>query len=208
MKLFNKFYYDYIDIKLSDYKGFDSDLAINKLLFFVFLGLALASLFITYYNATATLLLRKLTRIGAHGEEQGKTLSDIGLGDSWAVKSLLRAKSGALKSMISRCGEVELTFEEFTALTKERKHLRGLSKEEKRKKLSEIDGRLSPKINFKDAKFYIPEDKKDKAETFIADKSTTFVKGLVSCIILLAAYVVIALVMPSILSWVSGFIAE
>ena len=158
MKLFNKFYYDYVDIKLSDYKGFDSDLAINKLLFFVFLGLALASLFITYYNATATLLLRKLTRTGAHGEEQGKTLSDIGLGDSWAVKSLLRAKSGALKSMISRCGEVELTFEEFTALTKERKHLRGLSKEEKRKKLERQNKRITypSGFPFTGVRFFIP----------------------------------------------------
>ena len=53
-----------------------------------------------------------------------------------------------------------------------------------------------------------PTDKKDAADSFISDKSTTLTKGLISCAILFAAYIVIALVMPSILSWISGFISK
>lgn len=207
MNFIKNFYHKYIDIKLSDYKGFESELAINKLLFFVFLGLALASMFINYYNGTATLILRKLTRSGSHGEEQAKKLSDIGLADSHSVKWLLKARSGAIKRLIAVRGEKELTYEEYTALVKKKKHLRGLPKEEKRKRIAEIDGKLSPKINFSEASFYIPTDKKDTADTFIADKSTTLTKGLVSCAILFAAYMIIALVMPSILSWISGLIS-
>ncbi len=207
MNFIKNFYNKYIDIKLSDYKGFESDLAINKLLFFVFIGLALATMFINYYNGTATLILRKLTRTGSHGEEQAKKLSDIGLGSSRAVKWLLRTRSGALKSLISLKDEKELTYEEYTALLDKKKHLRGLPKEEKRKKLAEIDESISPKINFAEASFYIPADKKDAAETFIADKSTTLTKGLVSCAILFAAYIAIALAMPSVLSWISGLIS-
>ena len=207
MNFLRNFYKDYISVKLSDYNGFDSDLAINKLLFFVFLGLSLATMFITYYNSTATLILRKLTRTGAHGEDNGKTLSEIGLSKSIASKRILKVRSGALKTMIARVGEYELTFEEFTALNKEKKHLRGLTKEEKRKKLSEIDEKLSPKVNFSDARFYIPADKKGAAETFIADKSTTLLKGLISCVILFIAYAIIAFAMPSILEWISGFLA-
>lgn len=207
MNLIKNFYRKYIDIKLSDYKGFESELAITKLLFFVFLGLALASMFINYYNSTATLVLRKLTRTGSHGEEQAKKLSDIGLDSSRSVKWLLKTRSGALKRLIAVSGEKELTYEEYTALFKKKKHLRGLSKEEKRKKLAEIDEKLSPKINFAEASFYIPTDKKDSADTFIADKSTTLTKGLISCAILFAAYIIIALVLPSILSWISGLIS-
>ena len=208
MNFIKNFYNDYINIKLSDYKGFDSTIAINKLLFFVFIGLAIACLFINYYNGTATLLLKKLTRVGAHGEDEAKKLSDIGLATSRSVKWLLKARSGALKRLVAIKNEKELTYEEYTALLKKKKHLRGLSKEDKKKKLAEIDDRLYQRINFNEAYFYIPTDKKDTADTFIADKSTTLTKGLISCAILFAAYIVIALVMPSILSWISGLIAQ
>lgn len=208
MNFFKKFYNDYISIKLSDYNGFDSDFEINKLLFFVFLGLSAACLVITYYNSTASLILKKLTRIGAFGEEQGKTLKEIGLGDSRAVKRLLRTKSGALKNIIARKDEKKLTYEEFSELEEEKKRLRGLSKEEKKKKLSEINETLSPSINFDEALFYIPEDMKDASERFISDKSTTFVKGLISCGILFIAYIVIVLVSPSLLSWISNIISD
>lgn len=208
MNFIKKFYYNYIDIKLSDYKGFDSNLAINKLLFFVFLGLVFACLFINYYNGTATLLLKKLTRIGAHGESEAKKLAELGLASSRSVKWLLKARSGALKTLISIKDEKELTYEEYTSLLKKKKHLRGLSRKEKKQKIAEIDSMISPKINFDEAAFFIPTDKKDAADSFISDKSTTLTKGLISCAILFAAYIVIALVMPSILSWISGFISK
>ena len=208
MEFFKKFYNDYISIKLNDYNGFESELQINKLLFFVFLGICAACIIITYHNSTATLVLRKLTRVGAFGEEKGKNLSDIGLGDSRAVKRLLANKSGALKSLISIKDAKSLTFEEYTELENEKKLLRGLSKEDKKKKLSEINEKLSPTINFSEALFYIPEDKKDASERFISDKSTTLMKGLLSCGILIAAYLVIVLVSPSLLSWISNIISD
>ena len=88
MNIFKRFYKDYICVRLSDYRGFDSELQINKLLFFVFLGLAAASVIITLQNSAASLLLKKLTRAGAFGEEKSKRLADLGLGDSRAVKRL------------------------------------------------------------------------------------------------------------------------
>jgi len=206
MKFFRKIYDNYISVKLSDYAAFDSDLQINKLLFFVFLGLIAACMIITYYNSTATLILKKLTRIGAFGEENSKTLADIGLDSSRAVKTLLRGKSGAFKTLILTKGAENLTYEEYTELEASKKKLRGLSKEEKKKKLSEIDEKLSPTLNFDEAEFYIPTDMKDAAERFISDKSTTFTKGLIYCGIILLCYVAIALFMPTFLSWISGII--
>ena len=208
MNFLKKFYNDYINIKLSDYDGFESNLEINKLLFFVFLGIAVACMVITYHNSTATLILKKLTRVGAFGEEKSKTLSDIGLGDSRAVKRLLTNRSGALKNVIALRGDKKLTFEEYSELEKEKKLLKGLSKEEKKKKLSEINEKLSPTINFSEALFYIPEDMKDTSERFISDKSTTLMKGILSCSILIAAYLVIVLVSPSLLSWISNIISD
>lgn len=208
MNFIKRIYNDYICVSLGDYDGFNSELQINKLLFFVFLGLAAACMLITYYNGTSTLILRKLTRIGAFSEDKSKSLTEIGLGSSKAVKMLLRNKSGALKSLILVKGSSKLSYEEYTELEKSKKQLRKLSKEEKKKKLSEINEKLNPTLNFEEASFYIPEDKREAAERFISDKSTSFSKGLAYCAALFVFYAAIALLMPSLLSFVSKIIAK
>ena len=206
MNFIKNFYKNFICVRLSDYEGFNSDLEISKLLFFVFLGVCVACMIITYQNSSATLILKKLTRIGAFGEEKSKTLADIGLEGSMMVKILLMNKSGALKSIILTKGTKKLSFEEYTELQKAKRELKGLSKEEKKKKLSEINEKLSPTLDFANASFYIPADQKDAAERFIADKSTTMAQGLTYCGILIAVYLLIALSMPTILSWISNII--
>lgn len=208
MNFFKKFYKDFICVKLSDYAAFDSDLQINKLLFFVSLGLIAACLVISYHNGVATLVLKKLIRIEAFGEENSKTLADLNLGDSRAVKTLLRHKQGAIKSIILTKEAKSLTYEEYTELEKSKKMLRGLDREEKKKKLSEINEKLSPTLDFEKDAFYIPKDKKDAAERFISDKSTTFTMGLVYSGIILISYVALALLMPTLLSWISGIISK
>lgn len=72
MNFIKRFYNDFISVKLSEYKGFESELQINKLLFFVFLGICIACMIITYHNSYASLILKKLTRIGAFGEDNSK----------------------------------------------------------------------------------------------------------------------------------------
>ena len=89
-----------------------------------------------------------------------------------------------------------------------KKQLKGLSHEEKKKKLSEINEKLSLNVNFETAEFYIPHDKKDASERFITDKNTTVLNGIVCCVSLLVFYIVIALSMPSILSFISRIITQ
>ena len=127
MNFLKKIYNEYICVRLSDYKGFESDLQINKLLFFVFLGLCAACVIITYYNGTTALVLKKLVRIGAFGEEKGKTLSELGLGSSRAVKRVLSNKSGSVKHLILQAGAKKLSYEEYTELENSKKELKGLS---------------------------------------------------------------------------------
>ena len=208
MKFLKNFYNNYISVKLNEFSGFESELQINKPLFFVFLGIMAAAMIITYNNSFATLVLKKLTRVGAFGEENGKSLSDIGLGDSKAVKTLLKRKSGAIKSIILQKDEKKLSFEEYNELESAKKKLKNLSREEKKQKLSEINEKLSLTVNFETAEFYIPNDKKDASERFIADKSTTMLNGIVCCALLLVFYIVIAFAMPSILSFISRIITQ
>ena len=206
MTFFQKIYHNYVSIKLSDYKGFESDLQINKLLFFVFLGLAAACIIINYNNNAVSVLLKKLTRTGAFGEDKSKKLSDIGLGSSRAIKRVLRAKSGVVKHLIAEKGAIKLSYEEYTELEKSKKSIKG-SKKEKKEKLSEIENKLSPCINFDTAEFYIPENQKEASERFISDKSTTLTKGFVYALLVLAFYVSVMFFMPTLLGWISKLIA-
>ena len=205
MTFFQKIYRNYVSLKLSDYKGFDSDLQINKLLFFVFLGLAAACVIINYNNNAVSILLKKLTRTGAFGEDKSKKLSDIGLGSSKAIKRVLRAKSGVVKHLIAEKGAIKLSYEEYTELEKSKKSIKG-TKKEKKEKLAEIKNKLSPSINFDLAEFYIPENMKEASERFISDKSTTLTKGLVYALSVLLFYVGIMFFMPTLLNWISNII--
>lgn len=137
-----------------------------------------------------------------------KSLSELGLGDSKAVKMLLKTKSGAFKSLVLTKGASKLTYEEYNELVKAKKALRRLSKEERATKIREINNKLSPTLNFDEARFFIPEDMKDASERFIADKSTTLVRGLISCALILVFYLIIALLMPTLLSFISNIISQ
>lgn len=207
MNFFKKIYRDYICVKLSDYKGFESDLQINKLLFFVFLGLAAACFIINAHNNAVSVLLKKLTRVGAFGEEKGKKLSELGLDSSRAVKRVLTNKSGVVKHLIAEKGKVSLSFEEYTELERSKKRLRGLPKAERKQKIAEIEKRLSEAVNFDTAEFYIPENMKEASERFISDKSTTFSKGFLYAGLVLAFYVGIMFFMPTLLSYLSKLTA-
>ena len=206
MKFFKKIYNDYFSLKLSDFKGFDSDLQINKLLFFVFLGLIVACIIINLNNSSVTLILKKLTRTEAFGEDKSKKLSELGLGSSRAVKRVLTHKGGATKHLIALKGFVPLTFEEYTELENSKKRLRGLKKSERREKLDEINKKLYPTVNFNEAEFYIPEDMKDAAQRFISEKSTTPLRGLIYCFGLLVFYAAVMFLMPTLLTWIGKLI--
>lgn len=206
MTFFQKIYRNYVSVKLSDYKGFNSDLQINKLLFFVFLGLAVACVIINYNNNAVSVLLKKLTRTGAFGADKSKKLSELGLGSSRAIKRVLRAKSGVVKHLITEKSAIKLSYEEYTALEKAKKSIKGVSKKEKKEKLSEINEKLSPSINFDTAEFYIPEDMKDASERFISDKSTTLTQGFIYALLVLVFYVGVMFLMPTLLTWISKLI--
>ena len=206
MKFFKKIYRNYVCVKLSDYKGFESELQINKLLFFVFLGLAVACLIINAHNNSVSVLLKKLTRIGAFGEEKSKKLSDLGLGSSRAIKRVLTSKSGVVKHLIAQKGVVPLSYEEYTELERSKKRLRGLKRSEKNQKITEIEKKLSGEINFETAEFYIPENMKEASERFISEKSTTLAKGFVYAFLVLAFYVGVMFFMPTLLDWISKLV--
>ncbi len=120
-KMFENFYNKYIDINLKDYFDVAFDFKINKVLFFAFLGLVVACIIINYVESGISLMLKRLMRTETYSEECAKTLKDLGLKDSRAVRVSLRRRGGLSARLILTAGERQMTYEEYIAREKKRK---------------------------------------------------------------------------------------
>ena len=113
MSFFEKLYNDYICLNLGDYPNIGVNFEINKLLIFVFIGLCVACFIIGKNQANVSLLLKKLMRAEAFGEDNGKTLAELGLSDNKSVKTLIEKNSGVIKKVVSVKGIKKMTYEEY-----------------------------------------------------------------------------------------------
>ena len=80
-----KFFSKFILLNPKDY-GFDLDVYLNLIIIIVFLSLCAACFVVNKNRSAIALVLRKLIRAEAFGENSGRTLSELGLSSDDAVK--------------------------------------------------------------------------------------------------------------------------
>lgn len=197
MRFLKNFYDNYICINLKDYQGFDVDLEINKLLFFIFLGISVACFFISYHQQNMLLLLKKLFRSESFGEANAKTFAELGLSSNNAVKGLVLKNSGPIKRVVSVIGKKTLSYEEYIAIEKAKKIA-------KQTKTEYADNDIEPEIDFSVARFYIAEENRVYAERAYSNNNTSYVKATLSCAMFFVFYLVVVLLMPVILNVASS----
>ncbi len=201
MTFFEKIYDNFICVTPADY-GLEFDIEINKILFFVALGLIAACITINFYNSYMHLILKKLFRADAFGEENSKTLTELGLANNKKVLFLFRKDGGALKRVVFTAGEQKPTYEEYIAEQKQkklaRKNKKAQAEASKKKNKSDINSETLSKS------FYIPENKKDYAEKWLSKNDSSLLKTILSCIAIFVFYLAIFFLMPSILSLVKA----
>jgi len=173
-------------LNLNEYQNLDVNLYINVLLLGAFVGMAIAVCLVASVRSKMALMTKQLLRHGAIGEQNAKSLSDLGLKDVKFLKSML-SRDGQLTKIVRRVGEVRYTYEEYVALMKEK-------------------GVKPEKIDFNTAAFYIDESQQARAKYVYETYSSPWPKTLALCVFLLAAYVCLSLVMPEILSWLNSLI--
>jgi len=211
MNPFVRFYNDYISVNLKDFKNIGFDLEINKLLFFAVVGLCAACFFINYLQNNVATVLKKLMRLGAYGEENAKTLSELGLSDSRAAKKLLSLDSGSISKAVCRIGLERPSYEEYmkakAAIKANKKKKRtedsdvvAQGEEKASLSLSSLDG-------IESAKFYIPEEMREYAERTLTNNSSSLVRTVLLCALIFGFYIVIVFAMPSILSLINSILA-
>ena len=211
---FFSFYRDYISVNLSDYPNIGMDLDIVKLIFAVAIAFCAAFCISDYYRKNMYSIVKQLMRHEAKDETSAKTLQQIGLADSRALKKAL-SDSSQMKSIVSRVGEEKQSYEDFVLEEKryreQKKAYRAEKKQRRRDGLKSEHVNIakphSCSIDFETARFYINPQGKDRALRIYNSAEITAVRTGLRCLLTVAVAVCFALAMPELLSLVNGWLA-
>lgn len=176
----------YFFLDVADYLPIGMSLYLNEILFFLFLGIGLAALIAGWQRGVLYRGMRVFLRKKAVGEENAKTPAELGITEK---KDLMRAlgEGGILRKTVAVRGEVRPTYEEYLAAEREKK-------QNKNKKEKELKEDLSGKA------FYLPEAEVDRASRIYERGAPSKLATALFLPAILALYVGIAMLMPSVLS--------
>ena len=178
------FYQKYLLINLKDYDNIGIDLEITKVLLAFVIALLFTVVAINLIRASMHALIKKLIRREAFSEDSALTLSELEL-DKFRIRMLLKS-SGQLSKIVSRAGEKKYTYEEYVALSKEKG--------------------FKDTIDFKEARFYISEDGRDRATHIYEENEVSVLQTVLLCVLIVAVFVCIMLLMPSILTLINNLL--
>lgn len=181
--MLEKYINDFLLLDVSKYLKNAPSIKINLFIIAIALGLCIAALIVSYHKIHTLRAIKQLLRHNAKSEEEAKTLKELRLNDSRALKRML-SQGGQLTDVVKMVGKKQYTYEEYTALQK--------SKELKEEK-----------IDFSVAKFYIAPDKADKAKRMQETENPSYIKTALACVLIIAVAVCITLLMPEALSFLS-----
>lgn len=180
--MFHVYLYDNFDL----YNPF---ISVELIVWALFGGFVFASLLAVYNKRLIGGLVKRILSENATTPEKALTVTELGYGTDWFIKNALR-KDEALLRFVSR---VDAPAAEDTDAEKE--------DEADAKSASE-----SKLIDFETARFYIPEEKKYKAEVRYAGKGTDFVAfGICVVIFAVSAFAAIFLI-PDLIQLIDNFI--
>jgi hypothetical protein len=179
------FYKKYFLLNLKDYPNIDVDFPITLALFIFFIGLMAVSVTVNFRRSKIELMVRQLKRHNAESEESAKTLKELRLDN--IIFKLLLAREGQLTKLVKRVGEKNYSYEEYMALSRKERN---------------------EKINFENAKFYLREEGMERSNKIIESHSPTLLNTILLCVFILAIFVCLSLVMPSIMNLIDNYIGR
>ncbi len=180
-----EFYHKYLSINLNDYSNIGIDLEISKILFCFLVGLIIATVIVNYRRASMILIIKKLLRHEVFSEDSAKSLPELDA-NSLGVRLSLTSDKRTM-SMVKRAGEKQYTYEEYSALIKSKDF-----KEEK--------------IDFEEAKFYLDETSLEDAKKVVDVPAPSVINTLLFCVLLIAVYICLILLIPEILNLINNLI--
>ena len=173
------FFKNYFFINLKDYPSFGFDFPSTIVLFCFLIALIFTTVVVNYKRRRIEEMISALTRHKAFDEESAKTLSELNL-DKRVFGGLLSSE-GQLTKMVARVGEKKMSYEEFIALTKKK-------------------GYKEEKLGLDTALFYIREEGRDRAKRVLDIGASSPLNTALFCLLLVAVFICLAMLMPGILS--------
>ena len=168
-------YYEYFLCNLNSYIGVD--FPISAVLFWLMLGLILATFFVHFKDKSIHHALRRLHKHGCLDPESAQTVEELKLTKRHAILYMLKNQS-MLTHYVRRVGEEEYTYESYL--------------ENKKAPL--------PKVDLKSARFYLDPSFFPRAKGIIDRGEQPISKPILSSVLFLVIYLIVLFTMPSILN--------
>ncbi len=180
-----KFYKKFFLLNLKDYPNIGIDFPINVALFIFFIGIMFVSIVVNFRRSRIELMIRQLKRHNASSEENAKTLKELRL-DNFIFRILL-SREGQLTKLVKRVGEKNYSYEEYMALSKKER---------------------DEKIDFENARFFLREEGMERSTKILEAHAPTILNTVLLLIFILAIFVCLSLVMPSLVELLDNYIGK
>lgn len=177
---------DFLKLNLSEFENFGINFPIGIFITLFTVTMCVAIFVYNYKKSYTASLLKQLIRHNATDEQSAKTLKELHLDNIWAIKLALSG-SGQLTYMVKAAGGKKTSYEEYVAQ-------------------SRVRGFKDKKINFDEAKFYIPSDRTDKAKRTLESSNTEWWRPALISILLITTLMILALFLPEILKAINSYV--
>ena len=193
--MFSTLYYDYFLCNLKEYTGVD--FPITAILFYLTLGLILATFFLYYQNRTILFALKRLYKHKCIDRESAKTIEELHLTKRKYILYMLKHPS-MLAHYIHRVPKgTEIVSESVT--NTEEKNTDAPQQTETKNTSEDTPPELS-RIDFTTDKFYLDETYFPRAKGIIDRGEEPLSRPILSSLAFLVVFAVLFFTMPSILS--------
>ena len=180
---------EFFFLNLNNYSNIEINFPIGIFLTAITILLCIFTFFYAYRRVVTVNLMTQLLRHEARDEGSAKTLASIHINAGIVLKSLLSSRTGQVKSIVYRKGDVKMTYEQYLILSKEK-------------------GYKEQKIDFSTAEFYIPDEKLDDAKRIVDREAPSMIKPLLMSVLLLVILLCISLTLPQLLEYINSAIAK
>ena len=180
---------DFFFLNFSQYENIGMNFPIGVFLILLCIVGIVSVFFLTYYRMFTRSLYSQLLRHNAKDEQSAKTLSQLRLDKSFAIRSSLSRSNGQLTYIVKRAGQEELSYDEYM-------------------KKSKTKGYKPEKIDFSSARFYIPAERMDTAKKLLENFDVSWIKAAVISLVLVGLLVLSVFTMDDILSFFNGLVKK
>lgn len=179
-----EFIKDFFFLNFSQYENIGIYFPIGIFLILMCAITSASVFFITYYKKYTSSLYSQLLRHNALSEESAKTLTELRLDKSYAIRSALSRSNGQLTYIVKRAGEEKPSYEEY---------IKSLKKK----------GSSKSKIDFAEARFYIDPEKINQAKKLLEKGEPTWLGAGIISLISVGILLLCAEFLPDLLSFLN-----